>query len=407
MSAEFRLSIDRRERGSIFLKICFLVSEYFRWGKFGGYGTSTRLLATQLVRRGFEVSVLTPTRGEQPAEEDVDGVTVRAYTPNEFRSLDRICRQTAADVYHSQEPSLATAVAMRAAPDRAHVVTCRDTRLKADWLIEAGSWIRDGNLRTLPTYPYENNPLVRRAVRRADAVFCPNEFSRTIAQRKFGLARQPGFLPSPVHVPRDLPGKADVPTVCHVGRWDSRKRPEIFFELAADFPDVRFVAMGQGRSERIDARLRDRYGRQPNLDMPGFVDQFSSPLFAETLSASWVLVNTALREGLPRTFMEAGGYGCAILSRVDPDGFASRFGYRTSGDDFANGLAWLLEEERWKPRGQAARVYVEKTYGAENATNRHVQVYESLGGSASLTSSSHSGGESMESCGGGWRVKDT
>ena len=361
--------------GEFRVKIYFLVSEYFRWGKYGGYGTSTRLLATELVRRGFDVTVLTPRRGEQPPEEDIDGVSVRAYAPQDLLGLARLCRQSKAHVFHSHEPSMATAIAMMAAPACAHVVTCRDTRLFKDWLIELSAWIQDGSLRTLLTFPYENNLLVRWAVRRADALFCPNEFSRPIAQRKYGLAHPPEFLPSPIRLPRERCSKAERPKVCYLGRWDSRKRPVLFFELAARFPKVEFVAMGQGRDDKTDRRLRARYEGLPNLSLPGFVDQFSSPLFAEILGSSWILVNTALREGLPRSFLEAAGHGCAILSRVDPDGFASRFGCRVVDDDFGKGLAWLLEADRWKALGEAGCRYVSETYGLETAVARHADVY--------------------------------
>ncbi len=359
------------------MKLCFLVSEYFRWGKYGGYGTSTRLLATALAGRGFDVTVLTPRRGAQPPRETIDGVSVIAYPAYDLRLLARHCRSLAADVYHSHEPSLAAVVARRAMPTARHIITCRDTRLLRDWLIEMGGWIRDGSYRTLMSLPYENNPCVTRAVRTADGVYCPNHFSRELARTKYGLTATPGFLPSPIRVPETTGPKSPAPTVCYLGRWDSRKRPELFLRLADAFPQVHFIAIGKGRTEAYDRRLRERYGGLPNLELPGFIDQFASPRLFELLSSSWVLVNTALREGLPRSFMEAAASGCAILSRVDPDGFASRFGFRADRDNFAEGLRWLLTEERWRTLGQAAREYVAASYALDAAVAAHVEVYRS------------------------------
>lgn len=358
------------------MKLCFLVSEYFRWGKYGGYGTSTRLLATELVKRGIDVTVLTPRRGAQPAEELIDGVKVFAYSACDIRRLNRLCRQQAADIYHSHEPSLATAVAMRAMPGSKHIVTCRDTRLVRDWLIEMGAWILDGSFITLMTFPYENNPWVTRAVREADGIYCPNEFSRAMAQKKFGLSEQPEFLPSPIRLPDDKISKAEKPTFCYLGRWDNRKRPELFFQLAEQFPQVRFVAIGKARTRSMDQRLRKRYGQLDNVELTGFIDQFSSTQIFKWLASSWGLINTSLREGLPRSFMEAGASGCAILSRVDPDGFASRFGFRATHDNFSQGLEWLLEDSRWRPLGEAARQYVTDTYGLRVAVSSHVDIYQ-------------------------------
>jgi glycosyltransferase involved in cell wall biosynthesis len=360
------------------MKVCFIVSEFFAWGKYGGYGTATRVLATEMVRRGLEVTVVTPARGAQPEREEVEGVTVLSHPAQSLRTQFQLLRACGADVYHSQEPSLGTWLARKAAPHAAHVVTCRDTRVSADWLIELRSWILDRSFRTLLTFPYENNPLVRRSVRAADAVYCPNEFSRPIAQAKYKLSRLPGFLPNPVRPPTVPVRKAEHPTVCFVGRWDRRKRPDLFFELARVFPDVKFIAMGQARAPALAEELQRRFGGLPNLELQGFVDQFSSTRFQETLSRSWILVNTALREGLPRSFLEAASFKCAILSRVDPDGFASRFGHRVEQDDFAGGLRLLLKDGTWRARGEEACAYVSAKYGFEASISQHLEAYQRL-----------------------------
>jgi glycosyltransferase involved in cell wall biosynthesis len=361
------------------MKVCFIVSEFFGWGKYGGYGSATRVVATELARRGLDVTVVTPARGTQPDREEIEGVTVLSFPAQSIRTQFELLRGCGADIYHSQEPSLGTWLARKAAPGSAHIVTCRDTRVSADWLIELRSWLLDRSFRTLLTFPYENNLLVTRSVRAADAVYCPNEFSRPIAQRKYRLPDLPGFLPNPVRPSTIEVQKADRPTVCFVGRWDRRKRPELFFDLARAFPDVNFIALGQGRTTARTEELKRRYRGLSNLDLEGFVDQFSSDRFQQVLSQSWILVNTALREGLPRSFLEAASFRCAILSRVDPDGFASRFGCRVENDDFAGGLKVLLQEGRWRRLGEKAQAYVSGKYGFESSINQHLEAYQRLG----------------------------
>jgi glycosyltransferase involved in cell wall biosynthesis len=323
----------------------------------------------------LEVSVVTPARGEQPEREEIEGVTVLSFPAQQLRAQFRLLRDSRADVYHSQEPSLGTWLARKAAPDSAHVVTCRDTRVSADWLIELRSWFLDRTFRTLLTFPYENNPLVTRSVQAADAVYCPNEFSRPIARSKYRLRKLPGFLPNPVRPPTVAVAKAERPTVCYLGRWDRRKRPELFFQLAQNFPQVSFIAMGQARTPEITALLHRQYGELPNLQLEGFVDQFASNRFQEVLSQSWILVNTALREGLPRSFLEAASFKCAILSRVDPDGFASRFGRRVDDDDFASGLDQLLKDGAWRSKGEEAHAYVSEKYGFDTSIAQHLEAY--------------------------------
>jgi glycosyltransferase involved in cell wall biosynthesis len=274
---------------------------------------------------------------------------------------------------------MGTLLCQHAMPDRRHVVTCQDPRTWRDWWIELSCYLDERRYKSVLTWPYEDNPLVWRAVRRADAVFSEAKHIVPKAQKKYGLTIAPQFLPNPVPLPDGPVVKADRPTVCFVGRFDKRKRPELFFELAKRCPDVRFIAVGAANSARMDQLLRKRYGAIANLELTGFVDRFASPRFAEILSRSWILVNTAAREGLPVTFLEAAAYRCAIVSQVDPDGFASQFGYHAEAGDFETGLRTLLENDGWRDRGEAAYDYVRTTHALEVVIEQHLDAYRSLG----------------------------
>jgi glycosyltransferase involved in cell wall biosynthesis len=144
--------------------------------------------------------------------------------------------------------------------------------------------------------------------------------------------------------------------------------------------------MGQGRTQTHTEAVRRQYAGVRNLELQGFVDQFASDRFQEILSQSWIIVNTALREGLPRSFLEAASFKCAILSRVDPDGFASRFGHRVDDEDFAGGLRRLLKDDAWRSLGEAAHAYVSTKYGYESSIAQHLDAYARLVGPASLYS---------------------
>jgi glycosyltransferase involved in cell wall biosynthesis len=283
-----------------------------------------------------------------------------------------------ADIYHSQDPSVGTLLCQRAMPDRRHVVTCQDPRTWRDWWIELSCYLDERRYKSLLTWPYEDNPLVWRAVRRADAVFSEAKHIVPKARRKYRLKVAPRFLPNPVPLPDGPLVKADRPTVCFVGRFDKRKRPELFFELAKRCPDVQFIAVGAANSARTDRLLRQRYGGIANLELTGFLDRFASPRFAEILSRSWILVNTAAREGLPVTFLEAASYRCAIMSRVDPDEFASRFGYHAEAGDFEAGLRTLIANDRWRACGEAAYDYVRATHALDVVIDKHLEAYEAL-----------------------------
>lgn len=270
---------------------------------------------------------------------------------------------------------------MRSMPRRSHVVTNQDPRQLRDWWIEFRHPTYT-SFQVLKTAAYYENPLTRRSVRAADRVMVPAHYLKKVVARKYGLTNEPIFMPTPIRVRQSIT-KADKPTVCYLGRLDRRKRPECFLRLVARFPDVRFICIGEAQDKRYDDYLRRRYGRQPNLELTGFVDQFRDSRVSDILSASWVLINTSAREGLPNTYMEAAGHRCAILSAVDPDGFASKFGLHVPNGDFESGLRMLLADDQWRHRGEAGCEYVNQTYEVGKAMDRQVALYEEIVGRGS------------------------
>ena len=360
------------------MHICLISVEIFAWGKYGGFGRATRTIGSELAKRGVTVTAVVPRRSGQRPVEELDGIRVLSFRLSDLLKVTGLFRKVDADVYHSQEPSLGTYFAMRALPDRKHVVTFRDPRDAEDWRIElklptlspaqvASNWL------------YEDNVLVRGAVRRADGWFAAAKVLIPKAKAKYRLTAEPVFLPTPVRIPMNIQ-KSRTPTVCFVSRWDRRKRPELFFELVKSFPHVRFLAAGKSHDPNWDKYLRDKYGHLPNLEILGFIDQFKSDDLSRLLGQSWVLVNTAAREGLPNAFLEAAAHRCAILSAIDPDAFVSRFGYLVRNDDFAEGMRALLQNNAWEERAAQGYDYVCEVFALDKAIDQHLSVYERLTG---------------------------
>lgn len=358
------------------MRICLLSVEIFAWGKYGGFGRATRTIGRELAARGHEVVAVVPRRPGQGPVEPLDGMTVLSFPPRHWLEAARLLRTADAEIYHSCEPSLATYLASRVRPDRRHMVTCRDPRDWGDWKTEFALPSRS-RWRVVANYLYENGPWVRRGVQRADAVYAAAKCLIPKAQGMYRLRIPPRFLPTPITIPAAVE-KASEPTVCFVGRLDRRKRPELFFDLAPRFPEVRFIAVGASNDPSWDQHLRRRYGSYPNLELRGFVDQFRSDELSRILGASWIIVNTSAREGLPNSLLEAAAHRCAILSSVDPDAFATRFGWHAADDDFERGLRWLLADGRWRACGERALGYVAETFATERAVERHLAAYRAL-----------------------------
>jgi glycosyltransferase involved in cell wall biosynthesis len=358
------------------VRVCFICVEIFAWGKYGGFGRATRMLGRELVRRGIEVFAVVPQRKGQKAVESLDGMTVLGFPGYDPLRMLRLFRDCDAAIYHSQHPSFGTFLAQQAMPTRRHIATFRDPKLFEDWRIEFQN-PSHSRLQVATNWVYEDLLFVRRSIRRLDRRYCAAGFLNEKLQKKYGFPHPLETLPTPVALNARV-AKATKPTVCFVGRWDRRKRPELFFELAIRFPSVKFIAVGQSRDPAWESALKSRYSRVANLQLIGFVDQFRSPQLTEILGESWVLVNTAAREGMPTSMLEALASQCAILSQVNPDNIATRFGYHAESGDYERGLTALLENDTWRTRGQAGYKYVRDHHELRTVIDKHVAVYESL-----------------------------
>jgi glycosyltransferase involved in cell wall biosynthesis len=359
------------------LHVCLICIEFFGNGVFGGFGRATRIIGRELSRRGIKVTVIVPRRsGEHPGAFDLDGMTVLQFNPLLPWAAMELYRSCKADIFHSQDPSLGTYLALVARPHGTHLITFRDPMDKQDWNIEMKSY-HLGKMGFLKYRYYIDNPLTSLAVRSVRSLYCAAEFLIPKVRLKYALKRAPGFLPTPVNVPGAV-SKAERPTVCFVSRWDGRKRPEQFFELARNFPETDFIAVGGSNDAKRDHYLRSAYGSIPNLEMTGTIDQFRSGELFRILRKSWVLVNTSPREGLPNAFLEAAAHKCAILSYTDPDGFASKFGRHVKEEGLREGLAALLANGRWQKLGEEGHRHVREVFSMEKAIEEHIEVYNRL-----------------------------
>ncbi|MFC1809279.1 glycosyltransferase family 4 protein, partial [Candidatus Omnitrophota bacterium] len=221
------------------------------------------------------------------------------------------------------------------------------------------------------------NLFVHYFVRNCDGTYAAARFLCDKAKKIYKLKRTPVFLPTPVLIATDVK-KAKRPTVCYIARLDRRKRPEVFLELVSKFPKIDFIMIGSSRDKKWEKYLNDEYASFSNLKMLSFVDQFSSNIIQEVLLKSWIFINTSSREGLPNAFIEALAYKCALLSCVNPDDFASEYGYCVQGDEFEAGLRYLLKDNKWKMLGQRGYDYIKNIFEISRSLDQHIAIYNEL-----------------------------
>jgi glycosyltransferase involved in cell wall biosynthesis len=358
------------------IKICFLCGEIFGWGKYGGFGFVTRKIGSELVKRGLIVYAIVPLGKSQRLVENLDGIKVFGYPGGDWKKLVEILKECDADIYHSEEPNYATYLAQKIHPEKKHVITFQDPRNLKDWTIEFvySDFSKKRAFPGMLFFEWAYNPFIRIAVKRADALFCQAKYVILKCKKLYGLKKNPQFLPNPVDIPEKEIRKAEEPTVLYLGRWDKRKRPEYFIELAKYFPEVNFLMAGNP-----EATIIKKYNNLPsNIKILGLLYGEKKK---EILEKSWILVNPAIRECLPVAYLEALSYKCAILSYTNPDGFASNFGYwvkKGGPSDFIRGLKSLLENDDWKKKGEAGYKYVKTVHETKKVIDQHIKIYREL-----------------------------
>ena len=360
------------------MKICFVVSQLFAWGTYGGFGTMTRNIARGLVERGIEVHAIVPKRRGQNKKEILDGIKIHGINLLNPREIINTHKEIDADIYHSEEPYWGTFLAKIFQPNKKHIVTFIDPRTFYDWWIEISFYPFKKKLISPLYYFFERSLFISWSVRNANLLCKQTNFIESKARRIYSIPndKEVMFLPNPIKNSIGDINKSSNPSVFFLARLDRRKRPELCFKLASKFPQITFNIIGKSHDISYEQYLKDKYKHFNNLFFHGLIDQYQSEKMFNILRESWILINTAAREGLPAAFLESMAYECAILSSNNPDNLTSQFGYFAENDDFEMGLAWLIEKNRWRELGKKGKEYFIQKYEWDHAINRHIEIYE-------------------------------
>lgn len=351
-------------------------------GRMGGFGMNA-LLAARALSTTADPAVrpiflsgehrAAPTRPWRPAPRLVGTsngfpILLRGRRARWLRRL----RELDVDVLLTIEHRPTYDVLIDALPTTPLVVWVRDPRPRAD-LEKIGSLAIPGEaaapLGVEPNDSSSFGPIWRRARdqgRPLAAVSPAPGHLNVKAREAYGIPDfDLGFLGNALTPVATRPRRSARPSVLFIGRLDPIKRPWLFAELAARFPQVDFLVLGQPHFTGPGAGTAWLTKAPANLHVLAHVD---GPRKADLFAGAWVLVNTSIHEALPTSFLEALHYGVPLLSCHDPEEVASRFGVyvgRWDGDGmaalpaFADGLERLLEDAEMRERlGETGRDWV-------------------------------------------------
>lgn len=315
------------------MKVGFIVNEFFKYGSYGGYGFATKSIAKGLQKKGVDTCLLINTSRfkKMPNPEEVeDGVLIRGYkaSPKNLFFPIKEFRKTNADIYQTCNISLDSNYAMKAQPEKKHIINFQDPRSEKDWkeiYTHPDALIQEGGTKSSMMYNLRVKiayALYRKAIKKADGLTIQARYLGNKVNEIFKINKKYTFIPNPVHIPHRTMQKAERPTVTFLGRLDTIKRPEMFFELARRFPHIDFLVMGKATDDAKDRTFREQFASNKNLKFLGLVIDEAKK--SEILGKSWILINTSLHECLPVSFLEAWAHKCAVLSCQNPDNLTEK-----------------------------------------------------------------------------------
>jgi len=358
------------------IEICFIAPKAYPLFNpdvkkvFGGAEVDLYSLATELAKdENFAVSFITADYGQAKIEtiEAVRIIKSLTFKENPLSGAFKVWRaMRAADaqIYFQEAASLGTfLVALFCKLHKrvfiyrtAHERECNGTYLKQH--LFAGK-----------AFPW--------ALRNAAQVIVQNEIDKETLERTTGVPST--VIPNAHHLPVLSKGKRDI--ILWVGRSAPFKRPELFIDLAARFPNEQFVmicqrATGDENYEALIARTREIKNLQ-------FIERVPFADIDSYFKRAKVFINTSDSEGYPNTFIQACKYATPILSLcVNPDNFLNNFDCGICVDDdwgrFISEVKVLVRPQERARYGKNARQYAEQKHNLEKIAERYKGMFSRL-----------------------------
>ncbi len=360
-------------------KVALLIDEFFGAAgtAFGGYGLLARnYIAKYIPGDSFSVDVLLDMKGEGGVEEEkVDGVSVFKLPSDKSFVRDWLAKKDY-DVFFSIEltwPSYEILDCL-ADIDKKLVLWIQDPRPKSAWdgVIDTMQSIKDPSFFFQPVYD-----LVRRMTEQGRVEYISQGYTlNPLALELYNIPTSTPirYVPNPINIDEgyefDINRKKR--QVIFLGRLEAQKRAWLFCEVAKRMPEYDFFVLGRMfRHMEDNERMLAPYmkGDIPNLHFLGHVDGEKKE---KLIRESRLLLNTSIWEGIPISWLECLQYGTPVVSCIDNERLASRFGAyvgNINGDGFDSvdlfvpEIRKLMEDdELYAKKAAAAIKYVRETH---------------------------------------------
>lgn len=365
-------------------KICFvsngaypLLANRMTSARVGGAELQQLMLGEELIRRGYEVSFVTPDHGQGPdarlgvfrvfgSWRPEAGLPVIRFVYPRWIGLWRALARADADVYlvRTACKELATVAAF--------------ARKYGRQSIYCGATDSDFEPERLHLSSILERWLYLRGLRGCHAVVSQNEHQRDAVRDHFG--RGSVVIHNGYAAAEDLGSGGD--RVLWVATFRAAKQPHLLLEVAARLPHMQFTMVGGPSWGSLeDPDLFDAVTVEAkalgNVEICGALPLRETEAQFDRAS---VVVNTSNDEGFPNTFLQAWARGIPVVSFVDPDGLIRRRELGIVVEDVAGMVEALrdLAEERIGFSREAIREFFGANFTVEKLGDRYEEFFASL-----------------------------
>jgi glycosyltransferase involved in cell wall biosynthesis len=325
----------------------------------GGGGHASAALCKELAARGHELIVLTSSGPALPKAEDRDGYRVQR-VPTRRRSP-----------YRATLITMASYVLAGLLPGRSLIRSWKPDVMHVHFAVPTGAlgyalsvwtgipYLLTAHLGDVPGGVPEKTdrwfrlvgPLTPPIWRRAAAIVAVSEFTRALAEERYGIPM--AVIPNGLALPAAEDGPPDVgdpPVIVFAGRFQPQKNLLFLIETLAQLKDLgwRCVLMGDGPQWQEVARRVQALELDDRVTLTGWID---SEQVERQLRESDLLCMPSLSEGLPVIGVQALTHGLAIVANragglveLVQDGVNGRLCEVGDAQCILNGLRWALAD---------------------------------------------------------------
>jgi glycosyltransferase involved in cell wall biosynthesis len=346
----------------------------------GGGEVQLTLIAKGLVRRGFEVDVVTCDYGQKSVEVKGGVRLLRCWRPGAGWPLLRFFHPRWASTLAALRRSGADVYVVKGAGPGSGFTCDVAHALGKTFVFLAGQ-----DLDVTAGLPRARGPRERWWARRgllgADAVIVQTERQRELLRTGFAL--ESTVITRTVLLPAESADAGTNGIVLWVGVYQASKRPEWFLRFAERHPELRCAMAGvipsAPRPEREYARALAAAARLPNLEVSGPV---AHERIGEFYAGGALLAHTSPHEGIPNTFLEAWSHGLPAITAFDPDGVIQREGIGESHETYeaweAAIVRWMADPVARREAGLRARTHVTHEHALYRVADRYAVLLDGL-----------------------------